>query len=117
MKEDNMLVFETKRILLYKNKSATHGQDGKSDMSRMNKLTKTVSSIQDTDSIATGNSTLFQREMVDICHLSIDKSWSRSNTDMLDRNGYSTAKLKLSYHRSIAEMVSLNKKVVEDLNT
>jgi hypothetical protein len=74
MREDNMLVSKTKRTSSFRKPTVTPGQDGMSDTSRMNRLTKQVSIIQVTDSIATESSTLSQREMANTCHLLVDKS-------------------------------------------
>jgi hypothetical protein len=68
-------------------------------MSRMNKLTKPVNTIQDLASIVTENSTSFQREMADIfkeAQALVERHLSRPEMETKTKDGLSTAKWKLS---------------------
>jgi hypothetical protein len=66
MKEDRLLVFKTRKTLLYKRAIMAGGPDGMSDTSRMNRLTKQVNTIQDMASTVIDNSILSQKEMAGI---------------------------------------------------
>ena len=59
-------MFKTKKTLLCRRTTMAGGLDGMSDTSRMNKLTKQVSTIQDMASTVIDNSTLSQKEMAGI---------------------------------------------------
>jgi hypothetical protein len=69
MRMESTLLLRTMKMLLSEPKTTTPGQDGMSDMLRMNKLIKLVSSIQNSVSIAETkvreSSTLSQREMAE----------------------------------------------------
>jgi hypothetical protein len=104
MKEDSMSVSRTNQMLWSKRTSATHGADGKSDMSRTCKPTKLVSIIQNMDSTVIEISILSLREMEDTCPLSADKFSSRPESIPKGKSGNSTAMLKQLYPKKQAEI-------------